>query len=286
MPHFDQPVQTLPAPRPESAASSLPTFVGIGAQRAATTWAYSCLKEHPEVFVSEEKEIHFFDTHFDRGLDWYKAHFRGAAGKKAAGEITPNYLDVPQAVPRLAEVLPDARLFVILRDPVERTFSQYHLLHEKFSGMSFRQACEHARGIVETSLYADQLERVYAHYRRDQVKVLLYDDVQSRPDQVLAELFGFLGVDATFRPDSTGKVFNHILLPRSQKLLNTVGMGWFISLLKKSPVGEWLKKQASRRSRSKDKTAGDEYFSHLKAFFREDVLRVQAIIGRDLSAWL
>ena len=77
----------------------LPNFLGIGAQRAGTTWLYNCLNEHPDVFVSSAKEIHFFSHEFDRGVTWYEGHFQGRNTESAIGEITPNYLNVPAAIP-------------------------------------------------------------------------------------------------------------------------------------------------------------------------------------------
>ena len=98
----------------------LPNFVGIGAQRAATTWAHICLREHPDVFLPDTKEVHFFNRNFDRGIAWYEAHFARHAGEAAVGEVTPNYLNNEEAIPRMAHVLPEARLFVILREPIQR----------------------------------------------------------------------------------------------------------------------------------------------------------------------
>jgi hypothetical protein len=264
----------------------LPNFVGIGAQRAATTWAYACLKEHPEIFVSEEKELHYFDECYDKGLDWYESHFPPMSGKKAIGEITPNYIECETALARMATVLPQARLFVILREPVQRTYSAYKLLHEKFSGITFRQACESNRTIVESSLYSEQLERLFKHYQKDRVKVLLYDDVQARPSELLADLFRFLDVDPFFAPPNISKVYNHIVYPRGQQLIHNLGLGYVISVVKKTPVGDWIKKRAASRGHSGKASRDDEYFPHLKKYFRPDVLRLQRLIGRDLTGWL
>ena len=116
---------------------TLPNFIGLGAQRAATTWAYACLREHPEVFIPEQKEIGFFRWHYDKGLDWYASHFEGHAGEPAIGEITPGYMHSAEAIGRIATDLPSVRVFVVLREPVQRSFSAYQLLHERFCGMDF-----------------------------------------------------------------------------------------------------------------------------------------------------
>jgi hypothetical protein len=264
----------------------LPNFIGIGAQRAATTWVYACLREHPEVFVTDEKELHYFDECYDKGLDWYESHFPHLNGKRAIGEITPNYLDCEAAIPRMADVLPHAKLFVILREPVQRTYSAYKLLHETFQGMTFRQACERAPALVKASLYAEQLDRVFTYYDKHRVKVLLYDDVEARPSETLAELFRFLDVNDSFRPSSTGKVFNHIVFPGGQRVARNLGLGWFISIVKKTPLGDWIKKRIASRGHSGKAAKEDEYFPHLREYFRSDILRLQTMVGRDLRGWL
>ena len=118
----------------------LPTFIGIGAQRAGTTWAYNCLAEHPQVFMTRKKEQHFFYVNYSRGLDWYAAQFAGAGSAVARGEITPDYLYHPEALANIARDLPDARLFVILRNPIDRAVSAYALHAQRYAGQSFAQA--------------------------------------------------------------------------------------------------------------------------------------------------
>src|SRR6188508_2795579 len=118
----------------------LPTFIGIGAQRAGTTWAYNCLAEHPQVFMTRKKELHFFYVNYSRGLDWYAAQFAGAGSAVARGEITPDYLYHPEALSNIARDVPDVRLFVILRNPIDRAVSAYALHAQRYAGLSFAQA--------------------------------------------------------------------------------------------------------------------------------------------------
>ena len=118
----------------------LPTFIGIGAQRAGTTWAYNCLAEHPQVFMTAKKELHFFYAHYDRGLAWYEEQFAGAGAAKASGEISPDYMYNTDALDNIARDLPDVKLFAILRNPIDRAISAYALRHERNEGMSFGEA--------------------------------------------------------------------------------------------------------------------------------------------------
>ena len=265
----------------------LPNFVGIGAQRAATTWLYHCLKEHPQVFVPEHKELHFFDTHFERGLEWYQEQFSAYTGQKAIGEITPNYLNAEEALPRLASTIPDAQLFVVLREPVQRAFSAYTLFYEDvYTGMSFQQACESSQYLINLGLYAEQIERVFQYYDRAQVKIFLYDEVMHSPQRVLADLFTFLHIEDRFAPPSMDKIYNHVLFPRAQRLLNTPYIRWLIDAARQTPLGEWLKRQSAAKHTQQQNGPDEEFQYQLRAHFQPDILRLQECIGRDLSHWL
>ena len=103
----------------------LPDFLGIGAQKAGTTYLYSLLSEHPQVFLSSPKELHFFSLHYQKGLAWYQDQFKFAATDKCCGEITPYYMFHPLASKRIRKHLPNVKLIVLLRDPVERALSQF-----------------------------------------------------------------------------------------------------------------------------------------------------------------
>ena len=103
----------------------LPTYLIAGTVRSGTTSLHRALRRHPEVFAPGEKELHFFDRQFDRGVGWYESLFADAPGTGPVGEATPNYVYDDHAVERMAGVVPDARVVVLLRDPVERAYSQY-----------------------------------------------------------------------------------------------------------------------------------------------------------------
>src|SRR5688500_16728544 len=145
----------------------LPTFVGIGAQRGGTTWIHRCLAEHPQVFVPEPKELQFFNRHFDRGLTWYEDRFRPRHGEICVGEISPNYMNSALAIDRMAEIVPNAKLFTILREPVQRAFSAYKLLRDQYKGLTFQEACSDGRSLVTLGLYAKHMSHVYSRFPRE-----------------------------------------------------------------------------------------------------------------------
>jgi hypothetical protein len=266
---------------------TLPNFVGIGAQRAATTWMYSCLKEHPEVFMSDKKELHFFNQNFDKGLPWYEAHFEGSNGQQAIGEITPNYLNSEVAIPRMAKIIPNAYLIVILREPIQRAFSAYKLLYEKhYQGMSFADVCKKSGNIINLGLYASQMERVYEHYKKYQVKVFLYDDIQHDASKMLSELFCFLQIDDKFTPRSMNQIYNSASFPKAQSFFKKAGLNWVIDFVRETPMGKWIKRQSVSKSHTSPEGKEIQLNQSLKELFRDDIMRLQKIVDRDLSHWL
>src|SRR6056297_2233099 len=104
-----------------------PDFIGIGAMKAATSWIYKCLIEHPEVCGSSKKELHFFDRpqNYKKGIDYYISFFKHCPQDKAKGEYTPNYLYSPATPELISRHFPNVKIIVCLRNPAERAWSHY-----------------------------------------------------------------------------------------------------------------------------------------------------------------
>ncbi|MBI1372040.1 MAG: hypothetical protein GC159_04675 [Phycisphaera sp.] len=209
----------------------LPDFVIVGAQAAGTTSMYTHLRQHPNVMRSAVREVHFFDARFDRGVNWYRAFFSlrltaalcGAlrGGPMLTGESTPAYMFLPQATRRMAQTLPDAKVIAILRDPVDRAFSQYHKMVRKqqTDGETFedlidadKQAALHAdwRRMAEDASfnnwdvqqfdmltrghYDDQVASLLEHYPAEQVMVIQSEAMFADTQAVYAHVLKFLGL--------------------------------------------------------------------------------------------
>jgi hypothetical protein len=212
----------------------LPNFLIVGAMRCGTTSLHSFLSTVPGVFVAKRKEIHFFDSDdaYAKGLPWYASWFEDGAGSIAIGESTQTYMYDPVATERMAAALPDARLVVSLRDPVDRAYSHYwHNVERGRESLSFEDALraederlhtldrETARrfAYVDRGRYASQLERLATKYERDAIKVIAFEDLTSRPADVLTSLCRYLGVDAPSRPVAVPHV-NAFIEIRSRRL--------------------------------------------------------------------
>jgi hypothetical protein len=210
-------------------SSSLPNFIGIGAPKAGTTWLAACLGEHPDAFMAPIKETEFWKlTDAEHRLDEYARHFRGAEGKRAVGEFSVRYLSLPGVPQRLHRVLPKAKLLVSLRNPVEQVYSNYwHLQRQNFNlpdsskaPRSLEEAiAKHREFLLGPARYAAHLSRWLSVFPRDQLLVLLYDDIQRTPADVLRSTFLFLELEPTFQPPSLyerGSAVRQGTSPRSE----------------------------------------------------------------------
>lgn len=200
----------------------LPDFVILGTQRGGTTSLFDYLARHPQVFPAFRKEVHFYDLHYSRGLDWYRAHFplvRQMSEGHVTGEATPNYLVHPEAPRRLQSVTPDARLVVMVRNPIERAHSSWRLLSQRgletasFGDAIAREQRESDPLIGETSgapekvgtalkflylaksRYADQMERWLEYFPLERFIVIASEDMFGQPLKVFFNLSEFLGID-------------------------------------------------------------------------------------------
>jgi hypothetical protein len=273
------------------ARSSLPTFLIVGAMRSGTTSLTRYLRSHPQVFIAPHKELHFFDFNFGEGEGWYRRHFEGVGDELAVGEATPNYLYIAEAMPRIAEMLPGARLIAILRNPVDRAYSHYW--HNRAVGreeLAFEQALEaeaaridsddpHDRAYwsyVDRGRYVRQLEMLDALFPRDAVLVLLFDDLRDAPGPTYRSVCRFLGVREDHVPPELGEAVNSFVGFRSRRIR---------SLTRRLP------KAAGRvvgRLNARDESyppMPPRVRSTLVERFRDDNAALAARLGRDLSSW-
>jgi hypothetical protein len=218
----------------------LPDFLIVGAMKCGTTSLHNILDQHPAVFLPRE-ELFFFDiddvqqhpnffvytpqgwTFFDyeaeyeRYLPWYAAHFATAAPTQRVGEDTTTYLAAPRAPERIRALLPTAKIIVLLRDPVARTVSHYwHLVERRSAVHTLEGMLQYApENLLARGHYKEQLERYFAFFPREQVKVVLFErfvaDVQATVDDVCA----FLGLAGSVDTSRVPTWSNKTMYPRS-----------------------------------------------------------------------
>ena len=182
-------------------------FLGIGSEKAGTTWVSEFLSRHPEVYIPRKKEIFFFneyDPHYLkyrnfrylRGLDWYRQQFSPPEGKNILGEFTPTYFCCEKAPQRIKEYFPDIKLIFTLRDPVERAISQY--FHDIKIGLvrnlNFENAMKKNPSYIYKGYYSYFFENYLKYFPRENIHIVLFDDIKRNPRTVLRGIHDFLGV--------------------------------------------------------------------------------------------
>ncbi len=230
----------------------LPDFIIIGTQRGGTTSLYAYLGQHPQITPAVRKEVHFFDNNFQKGVNWYRTQFPFSIEKSIAknigkqnfitGEASPYYLFHPHAPERVAKIVPDAKLIVLLRNPIDRAYSHYYheveLGHEQ---LSFEEALaqEEARTHEESAhiatdqqycsynhqhytylsrgIYAEQLQRWLNLFPREQVLVIKSEDFYADPDSILQQTLTFLKISTVGKkPLQWYKQYNHSIYKQAK----------------------------------------------------------------------
>jgi len=174
----------------------LPNFLHIGPGKSGSTWLHETLVLHPQVYLSEAKDLYFFSRYYDRGVDWYRKQFRSAQPSyRVVGEVCPDYLTSAEAPQRIRSCLgPDVRLMVTLRDPAERAFSAY--LHRRKHGLTatFREDLE-TSDLIEEGRYGTQLQRYLDCFGRQALHVAVFDDLRADPQAFLDGVTTWLQID-------------------------------------------------------------------------------------------
>ena len=192
-------------------SADAPHFIGIGAQKAGTTWLYEALAQHPQVSFPAGKEIHFWDAQRDKGVEWYRSLFAQAAPGTRAGEITPAYAILPPAVLREIRALnPGLRAIYVLRNPIERAWSAALMALER-AEMQADEASDawftdhfRARSSMQRGDYETCLRNWRAAFDPAQILVARYETLRDEPLALLAACCRHLDVDAGFYRSRAG----------------------------------------------------------------------------------
>lgn len=280
--------------------SAIVGFIGIGGQKCASSWIYRILEDHPQVAVSEPKELDFFSYYYDRGRQWYEWHFTpDAAATRIAGDVSPSYLHHPDAPRRAQAYNPNMRIVVALRDPVGRAWSNH--LHEvrlgHFAGedLTFEAGLRNNPMYLEQSLYAKHLSRWLAVFGRERVHVAFQEDIERDPAGEAVRLYRFLGVDeahvAQFldRRANESYVPRNVLLERITRSLGRVGralgLGALVKAVRYSPLVDRFIGRNRQHLREVVPPMREETRAELRAFFAEDEKALSTLLGVSPLPW-
>jgi Sulfotransferase family len=296
---------------------TMPNFLVIGAAKGGTTALHRYLKQHPQIYVSPQKELRFFPFENQRpdrrgpsdyttkepiitDIEEYRSFFAQGAGYPARGELSPLYLHFPRSAERIRHHVPDVKLIAILRQPAERAYSHYITMRrDGLERLDFAEAIAaedrrvadgwwHRWHYRHKGFYAAQLKRYFDLFRREQLRVYLYEDYVADPVGLVQDLFRFLNVDDTFVPDMTVR-HNESKLPRNRALQVYLQESRRTKDLIKQFVPGKLSRRIGDRLRRLNLTKPafpEEMRRRLTEVYREDILKLQDMLGRDLSHWL
>ena len=311
----------------------LPNFFIVGAPKCGTTSLYHHLRQHPDIYMSPLKETSYFASEFRvenlapelqklgrrsseslrRYLDcpplaerfggivtkWqdYQLLFKQAGKESAVGEATPGYLWSPTAALRIAGAVPDAKIIMILRDPIERAFSQYlQMSNTGLYRMSFDdhvEACLARRGdghismvhpFLEYGLYSEQVQRYRDAFPLSRIGIWLYEETLA--PGFLRSVYEFLGVSGDFVPDTSKRYLEQRVprIPYLSRLLARPVAASVLRLLVPDLIRPVMRRIGYRRRR--DISMSDGARRRMMTYYRADVELLAGMLGRDLSSWL
>ena len=296
---------------------NLPNFLIIGAAKAGTSSLYYYLKQHPQIYMSSLKEPKFFALRGEKldfqgpakndinqlsvtTLEEYQQLFADVTEEIAIGEASPIYFEHPKAAQNIKHCIPKAKLIAILRHPAERAFSAFsHLVREGYETLSFEEALQHEEERVnqkwtplfyyqQIGFYYSNLKRYFELFEPEQIKIYLYEELESNSIGVVKDIFNFLNVDNDFVPDLTRKNVSGI--PRSRYLYDLFTKDNAIKSTFKPLFGKKIRQNirelASTKTLKSKPAMLPDTKRYLTELYREDILQLQKLIDRDLSHWL
>lgn len=293
-----------------------PNFFLVGASRAGTTSLWRYLNEHPDVFMPKPAMAQKEPSHFCevtprwaqeyRQRDRYLRLFAQAGSCRAVGEGSTPYLVAPEVPARIRAAYPDAKILIVLRNPVERAFSLYRYLcligaewitsfEKALEAESTRMRDERFKygnllwyalyQYFHSGLYGAQIERYLNTFPRHQVKVILSDDLEQDPVATTQDVYRFLDIDSTFQPKALRH--NASQFPLSVRFQYLIGRNLDRSAKGcVGPIQGRLFKANVRLGALRSRPLHADTRRRLRDAYRDDIARVSALLNRPLDAWL
>lgn len=295
-------------------ATPVPNLFLVGAAKSATTTLYAQLKTHPDVFMSDNKEPHYlccdhlaepvrgpgdegFERNLIRTLDDYLPLFAAAGSARYVGEASVYYLTFPDTAERIKELSQDARIMMVLRNPVERAFSAYmHTIRDGREELSFPEGLAAEPGRIAGGYqpgwwyrtvgnYSESLRHYLDVFGRERVFIRLFEDFADQT-AVMSDLWAFLDldpvtIDASQQLNASGRPKNRRLYDFFAKPnpARTV-----LRRLSPAPVRQRVRQRALG---ALDREAMDAAVRlSLATDFRDDILQLESVLGRSLESWL
>jgi hypothetical protein len=273
----------------------LPNFLIIGSQKAGTTSLYHVLRGHPQIFMPERKEVNYFflQSEYDRGVEVYNNQFADSNSQHiAVGEASPGYICHPMAPSRIERLLPGVKLILTVRHPVDRAYSQYWDNRRSLSEYhTFEQVVEIALestyhperlGYFSRGTYIQYINRYLDLFPRENLLVLVFEELHNSPEAFYRQVFEFLGVDADFTSPAMTERFN-------------------LAAIWENPIYRWFFSKPARARHLPARLRRFTFYGEcvpwkyppmqpetrqkLLDFYRPWNAKLAEYLGRDLSVW-
>jgi len=274
---------------------TLPSFLIVGAQKCGTTTLFDILNEHPEVNMSKIKEVNFFNskTKYKKGLEYYSSFFKKPDKiQKITGEATPGYMNSKGVANKIKKDLGNVKIVMILRDPIKRAYSQYwdnrrhlkenlseNLIIDRYLDSNYNQ---NTRGYFSRGVYFKYIEEYLRHFNRDDLHIIIFEDLVREPEKELFKLYSFLEIN-------TSKKF--LKLSRSSNSSLIWVNGWY-NLFFKYPnlnifIPKYLRKFFffGKKKPFKYPLPSDQELNILQKFYEPWNNKLEMFLGIDLSNW-
>ncbi|MDJ0660797.1 MAG: sulfotransferase [Crocosphaera sp.] len=298
----------------------LPNFLVIGTAKAGTSSLWYYLNQHPQIYMTPRKETGFFafeGTNLDfqgpgdqekdklpiNNLDIYLQQFKYFKNEIAVGEACTDYIYSPKAPERIHHYIPDVKLIAILRNPIDRAFSQFlgNLKRGVEPLNDFSQAIKQEDKRIadnwhyrwhyrERGFYYRQLKPYFDKFDRNQIRIYIYDDWKNKQIQTLRDIYKFINVDTNFIVDTSKKLHTSPKTIPKNKLFNKLLLS--PNLLKSSlklfipeKIRQKIWSQLNQKNQAKP-SLSYKLRQQLINIYREDILQLQDLLEYDLSKWL
>ena len=279
-----------------------PNFFIVGAPKAGTTSLYNYLKTNPEIYMSALKEPHYFAPELSakmhtkpiRDRTEYLSLFEGAKNQIVIGEGSTRYLQDPNAAALIHQAASTARIIIILRDPVERAFSDYlmfayrhasKLRVQKIMKMNFDDSDLNIpiKEILDAGYYFEQVQRYLRSFGLEQVKIFVYEEFIRHTEEKVEEALRFLGVNQKIT-DFQDKVHNPFIVPRLPFAFSIINSGLVSRMAQRlipTTSRLYLREKILTKKADKPKMAEEDRI-YLQNLYRDDVQKLRDLLGRSL----
>ncbi|WP_263784445.1 sulfotransferase domain-containing protein [Salinibacter grassmerensis] len=272
-----------------------PTFILGGTPKAGTTSVYHYLDQHPQVCMSARKETSVFID--DKSLEWlFENYYRHYDGERAVGEASAGTLGNPAVAERVYGALPDVQLIFVLRDPVDRLYSHFTFLQssraidpDRSFSEFIRSETEWRTTLIDLGRYHRHLSRFEKYFDRDQMLVLLFEDLKTDAEEFMESVYRFIGVEPSFRPSFD--VQNQTRRPRFNGVYRLLSKIWasvqervsVYAVKHTQPLRRAVKRLVTEEAERPPMTEADKRY--LQDIYHEPNRKIEGWLGQDLSHW-